>query len=163
MTTRHSTGKRYPRSPRRDATGRNKAELSPWTLSGAASAQADRPQTARHKATREARAQALKRGTARQRYQLQSSRRPRRPAPPQRADTSCPLNKQTKRRAPRSTPPTRVLSRPACCHTRRARAQARPAGARLGLNTSREKSPNYPLDESHDSTKASGATVGCHN
>ena len=131
VTTRHSTGKRYPRSPRRDATGRNKAELSPWTLSGAASAQADRPRTARHKAAREARAYALKRGTARQKHQLPSSRRHRRPGPPQRADTSCPSNKQTKRRAPRSTPPTGVLSRPTCCHTCRARAQARPVGARL--------------------------------
>ena len=131
VTTWHSTSKRCPRIPRRDATERNKAKLSPWTLSSTASAQAGRPRTARHKATREARVKALKRGTARQKHQLPSSRRHRRPGPPQRADTSCPLNKQTKRRVPRSTPPTGVLSRPACCHTRRARAQARPAGARL--------------------------------
>ena len=115
VTTRHSTGKRYPRSPRRDATGRNKAELSPWTLSGAASAQADRPRTARHKAAREARAYALKHGTARQKHQLPSSRRHRRPGPPQRADTSCPSNKTSKEaRASTYTPhgctiPTDVL------------------------------------------------------
>ena len=54
VTTRHSTGKRCPRSPRRDVTERNKAKMSPWTLSSAASTQADRPRTARHKATREA-------------------------------------------------------------------------------------------------------------
>ena len=111
VTTRHSTGKRYPRSPRRDATERKKAELNPWTLSGAASAQADRPRTARHKTARGARAYAPKRGIARQKHQLPSSRRHRRPGPPQRADTSCPSNKQTKRRAPRGTPLTGVLSR----------------------------------------------------
>jgi len=62
VTTRHSTSKGCPRSPHRDATGRNKAELSPWTLSGTASAQADRPRTARRKATREGRARALRAG-----------------------------------------------------------------------------------------------------
>ena len=82
VTTRHSTSKRYPRLPRRDATERNKARLSPWTPSSAASAQAVRPQTTRHKATREARVKALKRGTARQKHQLPSSRRHRRPGPP---------------------------------------------------------------------------------
>ena len=130
MTMRHSTSKRCPRLPHRDATERNKAKLSPWMLSSAASAQAGRPRTVRHKATREARVKALKRGTTRQKHQLPSSRRHRRPGPPQRADTSCSLNKQTKRRAPRSTPPTGVLPRPAYCHIRRAGAQARLAGAR---------------------------------
>jgi hypothetical protein len=48
-----------PRLSRRDATERNKAKLSPWTLSGAASAQADRPRTASRKATRESGAKAL--------------------------------------------------------------------------------------------------------
>ena len=62
MTTRHSTSKRYPRLPRRDATERNKAKLSPWTLSGTASAQAERPRTARRKATRESGAKALSAG-----------------------------------------------------------------------------------------------------
>ena len=62
MTTRHSTSKGCPRSPRRDATERNKAEQSPWTLSGAASALADCPRTARRKATREGRAKALSAG-----------------------------------------------------------------------------------------------------
>ena len=62
VTTRHSTSKGCPRSPRRDTTERNKAELSPWTLSGAAWAQADRPRTARRKATREAEAKALSAG-----------------------------------------------------------------------------------------------------
>ena len=62
MTTRHSTGKRGPRSPRRDTTERNKAELSPWTLSGVASALAGSPRTARRKATRNAGAKALRTG-----------------------------------------------------------------------------------------------------
>ena len=52
VTARHSTSKGCPRLPRRDATERNKAKLSPWTLNGAASAQADRLRTARRKATR---------------------------------------------------------------------------------------------------------------
>ena len=54
VTTRHSTSKGCPRSPHRDATGRNKAELSPWTLSG----------------------------TARRERQLPSGRRRRHPGPP---------------------------------------------------------------------------------
>ena len=62
MTMRHSTSKGCPRSPRRDATEQNKAKLSPWTLGGTASAQADRPRTARCKATREGRAKALSAG-----------------------------------------------------------------------------------------------------
>ena len=62
MTTQRSTSKGCPRSPRRDTTGRNKAELSPRTLSGTASAQADYPRTAHCKATREGRAQALRVG-----------------------------------------------------------------------------------------------------
>ena len=59
MMARHSTSKGCPRLPRRDATERNKAKLSPRTLSDAASAQADRPRTARRKATREGGAEAL--------------------------------------------------------------------------------------------------------
>ena len=62
MSARHSTSKGCPRSPHRDTTERNKAKLSPWTLGGAASAQADYPQTARHKATREGGAKALSAG-----------------------------------------------------------------------------------------------------
>jgi hypothetical protein len=62
VTARHSTKERCLQSPRQDATKRNKAELSPWTLSGAASAQADRPRTARRQATREGRAKALNAG-----------------------------------------------------------------------------------------------------
>ena len=62
VTTRHSTGKGCPRSPRRDATEQNKAELSPWTLSGAASALAGCPRTARRKAVRNAGAKDLRTG-----------------------------------------------------------------------------------------------------
>ena len=62
MTTRHSTSKGGPRSPRRDRTEQNKAELSPWTLSGAVSALAGCPRTARRKATRNAGAKALRAG-----------------------------------------------------------------------------------------------------
>ena len=62
MTTRRSTSKGCPRSPRRDTTERNKAELSPWTLSGAASALAGCPRTARRKAVRNAGAKALRTG-----------------------------------------------------------------------------------------------------
>ena len=62
MTTRRSTSKGCPRSPRRDTTERNKAELSPWTLSGAASALAGCPRTTRRKVTRDAGAKALRTG-----------------------------------------------------------------------------------------------------
>jgi len=62
VTARHSTSKGCPRSPHRDTTERNKTKLSPWTLGGTASAQADRPRTARRKATREGRANALSAG-----------------------------------------------------------------------------------------------------
>ena len=62
MTMRHSTNKGCPRSPRRDTTERNKAELSPWTPSGAASALAGCPRTACRKATRNAGAKALRAG-----------------------------------------------------------------------------------------------------
>ena len=119
MTTRHSTGKRCPRSPRRDATGRNKAELSPWTLSGAASAQADRPRTARHKATREVVVKTLSAGQRDESVSCQAAGTIVALAPPQRADTSCPSNKQTNKeaRASKYTPhgrtiPTGVLSHP---------------------------------------------------
>ena len=157
MTTRHSTGKSCPRSPRRDTTERNKAELSPWTLSGAASALAGCPRTARRKATRNAGAKALSTGQCDESASCRAAGAVVTLAPPQRADTSCPLNKQTKRRAPRSTPPAGVLPRPACCHIRRAGAQAH------SPITSKGKSPNHPLAESIDSTKASGATVGYHD
>src|SRR6185437_2321049 len=59
VTKRRPTSKGCPRSPRRDTTERNKAELSPWMLSGAASALAGCPRTARRKAIRSAGAKAL--------------------------------------------------------------------------------------------------------
>ena len=62
MTKRRSTSKGCPRSLRRDTTERNKAELSPRMLSGAASALAGCPRTARRKATRNAGAKALRTG-----------------------------------------------------------------------------------------------------
>ena len=164
MTARDSTSKGCPRSPHRDATERNKAKLSPWMLSGAASAQADRPRTARRKATREDRAQALRTGQHDGSASCRAAGAAVALAPPQRADTSCPLNKQTKRRAPRSTPPTGVLPRPAYCHIRRAGAQACQGGVRHRLIPSKGRNRrNHSLAESHDLTKASGATVGYHN
>ena len=62
MTTWRSTSKECPRSSRRDTTERNKAELSPWTLSGAASALAGCPRTVHRKATRNTGAKALRAG-----------------------------------------------------------------------------------------------------
>ena len=104
MTTRHSTSKGCPRSPRRDATEQSKAKLSPWTLGGTVSAQADRPRTARCKATREGRAQALSPGQRDENASCRVAGAIVALTPPQRTDTSCP-SKQTKRRAPRSTHP----------------------------------------------------------
>ena len=62
MTKRRSTSKGCPRSPHRDTTERNKAELSPWMLSGAASALAGCPRTVRRKVVRNAEAKALRTG-----------------------------------------------------------------------------------------------------
>ena len=146
MTTRHSTSKGCPRSPCRDTTGRNKAELSPWTLSGTASAQADRPRTARRKATREGRTKALSTGRCDESASFRAAGAVVTLAPsPQLAGTSCPLNKQTKRRVPRSTPPVGVLPGPMCCHIRRAGAQARLAGARHPPITSKGEIAESPF------------------
>ena len=163
MTARQSTNKGCPRSPHRDTTERNKVELSPWTLSGAASALASCPRTARRKATRNAGAKALRAGQRDESASCQAAGAVVALAPPQHADTFHPSNKQTKGHAPRSTLPAGALPRLTSCHIRRAGAQARLAGARQSPITSREKSPKYPLVESLDSTKASGATVGYHN
>ena len=90
MTTWHSTNKGCPRSPRRDTTGRNKAELSPWTLSG----------------------------TARRERQLPSGRRRRHPGPPSARGHVLSFKQTNKEaRASRYSPhgrtiPTGVLSHP---------------------------------------------------
>ena len=105
VTTRHSTGKRYPRSPRRDATGRNKAELSPWTLSGAASAQADRPRMARRKAVRNAGAKALRTGQLDKSTSCHAAGATVALAPLSVRTRLVLQTNKTKRRAPRSTPP----------------------------------------------------------
>ena len=163
MTARHSTSKGCPRSPHRDTTERNKVELSPWTLSGAASALAGCPRTARRKATRNAGAKALRAGQRDESASCQAAGATVALAPTQRADMSCHQNKQTKRACTSKHSPVGALPLPTSYHIRRAGAQSRLAGARHCPITSREKSPKYPLAESLDSTKASGATVGYHN
>ena len=145
VTVQHSTSKGCPRLPRRDTTERNKAELSPWMLSGAASALVGCPRTACRKATRNAGAKALGTGQCGESASCRAAGAVVTLARPQRADTSCPLNKQTKRRAPRSTPPAGVLPGPACCHTRRAGAQARLVGARHRLVTSKGETAESPF------------------
>src|SRR6185503_9787369 len=95
-----------PRSPHRDTTERNKVELSPWTLSGAASALSGCPRTARRKATRNAGAKALRAGQRDESASCQAAGAAVALAPPpQHADTFRPSNKQTKGHAPRSTLP----------------------------------------------------------
>ena len=162
MMTRHSMSKGCPRSPHRDATEQSKAKLSPWTLGGTASAQADRPRTARCKATREGRAKALSAGQRDESASCQAAGAVVTLAPSQRADTSCPLNKQRGARL-------KVLLPRAYYPDRRVVTSAGLALRRVwrvrGVNWPRQKgkSPNHPLAESPDSTKASGATVGYHN
>jgi hypothetical protein len=90
MTAWQSTSKGCPRSPHRDTTEQNKAKLSPWTLGGTASAQADRPRTARRKATREGRAKALSAGQYDESASCRAAGAVVTLEPPQRADTSCP-------------------------------------------------------------------------
>src|SRR6185437_9422026 len=85
------------------------------------------------------------------------------PWPARHADTSCPRNK-TKRGAR-----LEVLSSQAHYPDRRIVTSAGPAPrcARREHSTDRSrqgvKSPKYPLAESLDSIKASGATVGYHD
>jgi len=105
------------------ATERNKAELSPWTLSGAASALAGCPRTARRKATRNAGAKALRMRHLDESTSCQAAGATIALAPPQYADTSCPSNKQNKEaRASEYTPHGRttltgVLSHPPGWHS----------------------------------------------
>jgi hypothetical protein len=128
VTTRRSTSKGCPRSLRRDTTERNKAELSPWTLSGAASALADCPRMARPKATRNAGAKALCAGQRDRSTSCQAAGATVALAP---LSTRTRLVLQTNKEAHASKySPMGVLPRPACCHIRRAGAQARLAGAR---------------------------------
>ena len=129
VKARHSTSKGCPRSPRRHATEQNKAKLSPWTLGGIASAQADRPRTARCKANQGRQGQGPERGTVQRKRQLPSSRRRRHPAPLS-ARTRLVLETNKQRGAHLEVLPPRALPRPACCHIRRAGAQARLAGVR---------------------------------
>ena len=90
--------------------------LSPWTLSGAASAQADRPRMAHRKANRESRAKALSAGQCDESASCRAVGAVVTLAPPQHADMSCHQNKKTKRaRASKHSPlghttPTGVLS-----------------------------------------------------
>ena len=118
MTARHSTSKGCPRLPRRDATEQIKAKLSQWTLSGAASAQADRPRTAHRKATTEAGAKALSAGQHDESASCRAAGAIVALAP-QHVDTPCPQNKQTNKKAcaskyapRRRTTPTDELSHP---------------------------------------------------
>ena len=146
MMTRRSTSKGCPRSPRRDTTKQNKAELSPWTLSSAASALAGCPRTARRKATRNAGAKALRAGQHDGSTSCQAAGATITLAPlSARTRLVLQTNKQTKRRAPRSTPPTGVLPRPAYCHIRRAGVQAHLAGARHRLITSKGEIAESPF------------------
>ena len=163
MTTRHSTSKGCPRSPRRDATEQSKAKLSPWTLGGTASARADRPRTARCKATREGGAKALSAGQRDESASCQAAGAVVTLAP---LSTRTRLVLQTnKQRGAR----LEVLPPWAHYPDRRIVTSAGPALRRVwrvrGVNWPRQKgkSPNHPLAESFASTKASGATVGYHD
>ena len=144
VTARHSTSKGCPRLPCRDTTERNKAKLSPWTLSGAASAQADRPRTARRKATRESGAKALSAG---QRDESASCRAVGAivPLAPSAHGHVLSPEQKTKRHAPRITLPAGALLRPTSYHIRRAGAQARQAGARHRPFTSWGKIAESPF------------------
>ena len=89
---------------------------------------------------------------------------PSSPWPAQHADASCPRNKQNKKGAR-----LEVLSPQAHYPDRRVVASVGLALRRAwrvhGIDRSRQggKLPIYPLAESLDSTKASGATVGYHD
>ena len=162
MMARRSTSKGCPRLPHRDATERNKAMLSPWALSGAASAQADRPRTARRKATREGGAKALSAGQCDESTSCRAAGTIVALAPSVRGHALSP--EQTKKGARLGE-----LSSQAHYPDRRIVTSAGPAPRcawwvySTDRSLQRGKSPNYPLAESLDSTKASGATVGYHD
>src|SRR6185503_19198876 len=105
-------------------------ELSPWTLSGTASAQADRPRTTHRKATREGRTKALSAGQCDESASCRAAGAVVTLAPFSTRTRLIPGTNKTKGRAPRSSPPTGALPRPTYCHIRRADAQARLVGAR---------------------------------
>ena len=163
MTARHSMSKGCPRSPRRDTTERNKAELSPWTLSGVASALAGCPRTARRKAIRNARAKALRTGQLDKSTSCHAAGATVALAPlSARTRLVLQTNKQRGARLevhpPRAYYPDRRVVTPAGPALRRAQPVHDFDQTRQGRNRQ-----NYPLAESHDSTKVSGATVGYHN
>ena len=164
MTTRRSTSKGCPRSPRRDTTERNKAELSPWTLSGTASAQADRPRTARRKATREGRAKALSAGQCDESASCRAAGAVVALAPSARGHILSFKQTNKQRGACLKVLPLRAYYPDQRVVTSAGLALRRVWRVR-GILRSRQKgkSPNHPLAESPDSTKASWATVGYHD
>ena len=94
----------------------NKIKPGPWMLSDTASAQADRPRTACHKATRESGAKALSAGQ-RDGGTVAEQQAPSSPWPTQHADVSRPRNKTKDARASKYSPrrrttPTDELSHP---------------------------------------------------
>ena len=161
MTARHSTSERCPWLSRRHETEQNKAESLDAKRHSIGS---DRPPSnSAPQGNQGKRGQGPERGTARWKWQLPSSRRRRRPGPP--GTWTCLVIRTNKQKghAPRSTPPwvhspyRRVITSAGLVLKRARRVR--------GIDRSRHggKSPNHPLAESPDSTKASGATVGYHD
>ena len=132
MIARPSTNERYPRSPCRDATRRNKAEsldakrhsIGPGRPPSNGASQGDQGKRGR----------GPERGTAQRKHQL--SRCYRRPGPLSTRMCLIPGTSQ-KRHAPRSTLPVGALPRPTCCHIRWAGTQMCLAGAQHRSITSK--------------------------
>ena len=163
MTTRHSTSKGCPGSPRRDATEQSKAKLSPWTLGGIASAQADRPRTARCKATREGRAKALSAGQCDESASCRAAGAVVTLAPPVRGHVLSFKQTNKEVRASKYSPhgrttPTGILSHPP---GRRSGASGGCAASTDHVKRGNRRITLWPSPS--DSTKASGATVEYHN
>ena len=157
---RPSTNGRYPRSPCRDATEQNKAGTPDAERHGIGSGRP--PSNGAPQGNQEKRGQGPERGTTRRKRQPLSSRRHRRPGP---------LSART-RLVPEQTEKgtcLKELSSQAHYPDRRIVTSARPAHRcawrvySTDRSLQRGKSPNYPLAESLDSTKASGATVRYHD
>ena len=159
MMAQHSTSKRCPWLPCRDAMRQNKAEsldakrhsIGPDRPPSNGASQGDQGKRGR----------GPERGAARRKHQLLSSRCHRRPGPLSTQICLVPETNQ-KMHAPRGTLPAGALPRPTSCHIRWAGTQVRLAGAHH-QSCQGGKSPKYPLAESLDSTKASGPTVGYHD
>ena len=158
---RPSTSERYPQSLCRDATRQSKAE--PLDAERRSIGAGRLPSNGAPQGNQGRRGQGPEHGTAWQTHRLQSSRCHRGPGPLSTLMRLVPGTKQNGgarfgELSPQVHYPNRRVITPAGPAPRCAWRERSIDRLRQGV-----KLPKYPLAESLDSTKASGATVGDHN